>query len=178
VEDQGIRAVSPDYGPYEYQAILRKLESFGFGVISEQRPKNADPTEYAQRVANQLNLLLKAGVPPKNITIVGASKGAAIAMIVSHQSKNKQVNFILLGSCSPDVIEDLKQKQMFLYGNILAIYDSVDEFAGSCEELFSFSKDKGIGRHAEIVLHIGTGHGILYKPLEEWILPTIHWAKQ
>jgi hypothetical protein len=42
IEDQGIPAVSPEYGTYEYEAILEKLASFGFTVISEQRPKNSD----------------------------------------------------------------------------------------------------------------------------------------
>jgi hypothetical protein len=69
--------------------------------------------------------------------------------------------------------------QMHLYGNVLAIYDSADtEYAGSCEELFEYSEGKGIARHDEIVLHIGTGHGILYKPLDEWILPTVQWAQR
>jgi len=48
---------------------------------------------------------------------------------------------------------------------------------GSCAKLFALSEGKGLGRHSEIVLHVGTGHGILYKPLDEWILPTVQWAK-
>ncbi len=32
-------------------------------------------------------------------------------------------------------------------------------------------------RHEELILNIGTGHGILYKPLDEWILPTVEWAE-
>jgi hypothetical protein len=66
---------------------------------------------------------------------------------------------------------------MSLYGNVLAIRDAVDNLSGSCQELFDFSKGKGLGRHDEIVLNIGTGHGILYKPLDEWIQPTVNWAK-
>jgi hypothetical protein len=66
---------------------------------------------------------------------------------------------------------------MILYGNALAIRDSVDDLSGSCEELFVSSEGRGLGRHDEIVLNIGTGHGILYKPLDEWIQPTADWAK-
>jgi hypothetical protein len=44
--------------------------------------------------------------------------------------------------------------------------------------LFSLSEGKGIARYDEIVLHIGTGHGILYEPLDEWILPVVKWANQ
>ena len=177
IEDQGIPAVSPDYGEYEYEAILERLNEFGFVVISEQRPKNTDGVKYAKRTAEQITDLLNAGVPAKNITVVGASKGSYIAIYVSHFLDNKEINYVILGSCDPGEVEILKQNQIFLNGNVLSIYDSVDQYAGSCEELFSLSENHGgLSRHDEIVLNIGTGHGILYEPLDEWILPTVKWA--
>ena len=178
IEDQGIPAVSPEYGEYEYEAILEKLASFGFTVISEQRPKNADGMKYAGRVAGQVTELLNAGVPAKNITVVGASKGAGIAIEVSHLLENEEINFVIMGICNPDEVEFLMQNQTILYGNILSIYDSVDELAGSCQEIFAISKGRGLARHDEIVLHVGTGHGILYKPLDKWMIPITQWAKQ
>jgi hypothetical protein len=30
----------------------------------------------------------------------------------------------------------------------------------------------------EIVLSVGTGHGIFFKPLDEWITSTIQWAEK
>jgi len=36
---------------------------------------------------------------------------------------------------------------------------------------------KGVARHEEVVLKVGTGHGVLYKLLDEWILPAVNWAK-
>jgi len=177
IEDQGIPAVSPDYGEYEYEAILKKLASYGFVVISEQRPKNADGMKYAERVVAQVTELLKAGVPAKNITVIGASKGAGIALFISYLLKNEEINFVVMGTCDPDTVKSLKQNNMLLYGNVLAIRDSVDELSGSCQDLFAFSEGKGLARHDEITLHIGTGHGILYKPLDEWILPAVEWAR-
>ena len=177
VEEQGIHAVSPDYGEYEYEAILEKLAGHGFIVISEQRPKNADGTKYAERVVGQVTELLKAGVPAKNITVIGASKGGGIALAISYHLKNGEVNFVVMGTCDPDTVTSMKQNDMFLYGNVLAIHDSTDEYAGSCQELFEMSEGKRIGRHEEIILHIGTGHGILYKPLDEWIIPAVEWAR-
>lgn len=177
IEDQGIPAISPDYGEYEYEAILEKLSESGFVVISEQRPKNTDGVEYARKIFGQIEAMLEAGVPAKNITVVGASKGAGIAVYVSHFLKNEGINYVLMGICHPDVVRGFQRDQIFLFGNVLSIYDSVDEFAGSCEELFALSEGKGISRYDEIVLNIGTGHGILYKPLDEWMLPTVEWAK-
>ncbi len=40
------------------------------------------------------------------------------------------------------------------------------------------SEGNGLGRHDEIVLQVGTGHGILFKPLDEWVLPTVEWAAE
>jgi hypothetical protein len=177
IEDQGLHAVSPDFGEYEYQAILEKLESRGFEVISEQRSQVTVAEEYASRVAEQIKILKDAGIPAENITIVGASKGAGIAVTVSSLVKDPKINFVLLGFCAPDTVRELVRRRMSLYGNVLAIRDSVDNLSGSCQELFDFSEGKGLGRHNEIVLNIGTGHGILYKPLDEWIQPAVDWAK-
>ena len=176
IEDQGIPAISPEFGEYRYEDILRTLQSFGFVIISEQRPKNANSMEYAQRTVAQVHKLLSSGVPPESITVVGASKGGAITMIISHLLKNSELNYVLLGSCDSPTVNDLVQQSAPLFGNVLAIHDSSDVYADSCDDLFAFSEGKGIGHHDELVLHVGTGHGILYKPLLEWVLPTVQWA--
>jgi hypothetical protein len=176
IEDQGIPAVSPDYGEYEYKAILEKLGSYGFVVISEQRGKNTNSMEYAKKITEQITALLKAGVPARNITIVGASKGAGITIFVSHLLENEEINYVIMAICNPATLEELKQNEISLHGNVLSIYDSTDELAGSCQDLFSFSEGKGIFKYNEIVLDVGTGHGILFKPLDEWIIPVIQWA--
>jgi hypothetical protein len=176
IEDQGLPAISPDFGEYEYTAILKKLSDYDFIVISEQRFQNTDSLEYAKRVAEQITRLLEAGVPAQNITVLGASKGAGIAIDVSHLLENPEINYVLMAICAPDNVQVLIQNQVTLHGNVLSIYDFKDDLAGSCQELFSISEGKGLARHAEIVLHIGTGHGILFKPLDDWIAPAIKWA--
>jgi hypothetical protein len=176
IEDQGLPAISPEYGEYEYRPILEKLSSHGFVVLSEQRVKNTDSMEYARKIFEQVTTLLKAGVSAKNITIVGASKGGGITIFVSNLLENEEINYVIMAICDPATVEELKQNEISLYGNVLSIYDSSDELAGSCQELFSFSEGKGISKHDEIVLNVGTGHGILFKPLDEWITPVIQWA--
>lgn len=179
LEDQDLPAISPEYGEYEYEAILEKLANYDFIVISEQRPKNTNSGKYAERVVGQIRRLLNAGVPAPNITVVGASKGASIAILASYYLNNEAVNFVLLGSCHPDTVAEFKQQGVSLSGNILSIYDFADEeYSGSCEELYRFSAGKGLARHDEIVLQVGTGHGILYHPLDEWILPIVKWANE
>lgn len=176
IEDQGIPAISPEFGEYQYEAILEKLSSFGFVVISEQRLKNTDSIAYARKTVQQMMDLLEAGVPAANITAVGASKGAGIVIYASHFLENDEVNYVIMAICHPDIVADLKRDQIFLRGNVLSIYDSTDEWAGSCQGLFSFSEGEGLSSYNEVVLNVGTGHGILYQPLDEWILPAVQWA--
>ncbi len=123
LEDQGEPAFSPEYGAYEYREILEKLSGNGLVVISEVRPKDIDTLFYARKVAQQVRYLIEAGVPAENITVVGASKGAAITIYVSHYLMNQEVNFVLLAICHPDVVKELEQYQVLLYGNVLSIYD-------------------------------------------------------
>ena len=48
------------------------------------------------------------------------------------------------------------------------------ELAGSCADVFAMSEE--VGRSDEIVLDVGTGHGVLYRPLDAWVLPALAWA--
>lgn len=176
IEDQGLPAISPEFGEYEYENILRKFDSYGLTVISEQRGKDTDTITYARETAEQVGRLLSAGVPEKNITIVGASKGAGIAIYISNQLSNPNLNFVLLAICTPGGVKALVDESIALAGNVLSIYDSADSYADSCGELFVYSETKGLGRHEEIVLETGLGHGLLYRPLDEWVVPVILWA--
>ena len=178
IEEQGIPAVDPVFGEYEYQSILERFGSNNLVVISEQRLKNTESIEYAKRTQEQVTTLLNAGVPASNITIVGASKGAYIAIYVSHFLENQEIKFVIMGICNPEILADLKQNLIFLYGKVLSIYDSADDQnGGSCEELFRLSESNGgLAGYDEIVLNTGIGHAILYKPFNEWITPVIQWA--
>jgi len=124
----------------------------------------------------QITDLLEADVPAEQITVVGASKGAGIALLVSHYLANKHVNYVILSICTPEVVRDLIDQLNNLYGRVLSIYDSPDEYAGSCRDLLDYSRDKGLTADQEIELHTGLRHGILYQPLDEWVLPSVEWA--
>ena len=86
IEDQGLPAVSDEYGEYQYIEILETFSEYGFTVISEVRPRDTDSFTYAEHVIAQINDLLAADVPAEHITVVGASKGAGIALLVSSLS--------------------------------------------------------------------------------------------
>ncbi|HEX5884576.1 MAG TPA: alpha/beta hydrolase [Pyrinomonadaceae bacterium] len=172
IENQGIRPTDPRYGVYEYEEILRTLAGRGFAVISEARAKDTDVNQYANKVVQQVNTLINAGVPPSHITVLGASKGSVITMRVSTLLRNKDVNFVVMSNCNDWVDQNF---QIDLYGNVLSIYDINDEFGETCQKFFD--KASGLNRRKEVVLKVGTGHAVLYKPLKEWVDLVVEWAK-
>lgn len=172
IENQGIRPTDPRYGVYEYEEILRTLAGRGFAVISEARAKDTDVNQYANKVVQQVNTLINAGAPPSHITVLGASKGSVITMRVSTLLRNKDVNFVVMSNCNDWVDQNF---QIDLYGNVLSIYDINDEFGETCQKFFDNAS--GLNRRKEVVLKVGTGHAVLYKPLKEWVGLVVEWAK-
>ena len=92
--------------------------------------------------------------------------------------KNTDLNFVLLGSCHSSVVDEWIERKMQLYGNVLAIRDYMDTgLAGSCDQLASLSVGAALKKYQEIILRVGTGHGILYKPMDQWVQPTLEWGR-
>jgi hypothetical protein len=172
VEEQGANAVSERFGPYQYNEILQTFRAAGFTVLSEIRPVGVEVDAYASRIEGQIRTLLAAGVPPGNVTVVGASRGAVIAMQVSTRLRNRKVRFVLLGNCNDTVFS---RYRFDLAGEVLSIYEATDEYGGTCRALFTHST--GLSKKEEIELSNGLGHGFLYRPLPAWVEPSIAWAR-
>ena len=79
--------------------------------------------------------------------------------------------------CNEQMFNFWEKYEIILWGNVLSIYDEKDDMAESCAKYFDLCKGKGLRKYKETELQIGTGHGILYKPLKEWIQPIVEWAK-
>ena len=171
VEAGNTRPTSPRFGVYEYQQILETFKAHGFVVISEARKKSPDVEPYAAKVAEQVRQLLKAGVPPKQITVVGASQGSFIAMLASTYVANRSVNFVLIAACAAD---QGFLKLVNLHGKVLSIYEKSD-LAQSCE---NYRMDAtGISEWKEVEVNTGLKHGFLYRPMKDWTEPTIAWTR-
>lgn len=171
VEAGNTRPTSPKFGAYEYEQILETFEQSGFAVISEARKQSSEIEPYAKKVAEQVKHLLKAGVPPQNITVVGASQGSWMTMLVSTYLKNRSLNFVAIGACAAD---DGLLKQVDLHGNVLFISEKTD-LPGSCQR---FRADAtGLSEYKEVETNTGQRHGFLYRPMKEWVEPTVAWAK-
>ena len=134
LEDQGIpRPRSERYGYYEYEKIVETFHSRGFTVRSEIRPPNTQVLAYAEKIAGEIRGLLRSGVAPGRITVVGASKGGVIAIFISALLQERDIHFVFLASCHEAVYRNLQEMGMRIAGNILSIYDAADDTGcGSC----------------------------------------------
>ena len=171
VEDQGPQGVSPVHGRYDYPGILATFRARGFEVVSEVRPRDTDVDAYADKVVGDVRALLARGVDPSHITIVGASKGSVIATLVSTRLGDRGVRYVLLAACSPWLIRTHDPR---LTGEVLSIYEESDELGRSCADVAA--RSPALSRYQEVRLDTGLGHGIVYRPLAQWLEPTVRWA--
>ena len=172
IVEQSRRPTHPQNGIYEYDQILDTFKQKGLIVISEQRKKDTDIATYGKKVAGQIKQLLAAGVKPDHITVVGASQGSWMAMIASTHLKNRKVNFVIIAGCAAD---EGFLNMVNLHGNVLSIYERSD-LAGSCKKYQADAT--GLGEYKEVELNTGLRHGFIYRPIKEWIEPTVAWSQK
>lgn len=179
VENGGRNAVTPGHGAYKYDDILQALAAQGFVVISEVR--SPDTTmEYGKKVVEQINRLLNAGVPANQITVAGHSKGGALTIATSSFLQNSEIKFVIMAGCGKGTqekgfIHKLDRFAAGMKGQVLSLYDSVDQEAGTCNALFEQATN--LASKKETALNTGLGHGLFYTPHSEWIEPLASWAK-
>lgn len=174
VQEQGINAVSEEFGRYEYLAIIDTLKNYGYKIISEVRPENTIIIDYAHKVSQQIDSLILYGTPPENITVVGASQGAYITIETAYLQKNAKVNYVIMALCNEYNVNFFLKYKEALCGNWLSIYESSDQKL-SCQTLLKSAHCKSGFR--EVALKMGNGHGFIYKPYGEWVHPLINWIE-
>jgi len=173
IEENDLKTAHPEYGKAEYNEILASFRKDNFIVFSEKRKKNTNAADYAEKIVKQIKNLLKKGVSPNKITVIGTSKGGYIAQFVSTYLANPDVNFVFIG-CFRDVdIEEIPD--INFCGNILTIYEKSDIYGVSAVRRKETSKLK-VNHFKEIELNTNLKHGFLYKALDEWIVPCKKWA--
>lgn len=173
IEENDLNTAHPEYGKAEYNEILASFRKDNFIVFSEKRKKNTNAADYAEKIVKQIKNLLKKGVSPNKITVIGTSKGGYIAQFVSTYLANPDVNFVFIG-CFRDVdIEEIPD--INFCGNILTIYEKSDIYGISAVRRKETSKLK-VNHFKEIELNTNLKHGFLYKALDEWIVPCKKWA--
>jgi len=161
IEQGGARAAG-----YNYSGILKEIAKRGFVVIGEERGRVRNDV-YAQKVAGQVKKLMAAGVPAKNITVAGHSKGGMITMLVMAMLAEPDMAYVNFAGCGKEgsgfegYLQFAEHRASTAQGHLLSAYDKNDQIAGSCKPaLEKMSKAKVTER----VLEIGGGHEVFYTP--------------
>jgi hypothetical protein len=162
----------PEWGPYEYLAILDSLRKRNFTVISEIRKKGVADSIYAGKIVKQIDSLLKSEAKEKNIMVVGASSGSDIVLQVSSMLKSEVVKYVKMGGCWPDTYKEYLNLE--LHGHFLSIIEATDPH-GTCYTVF---QGRHLKSYQEIKLNTGLSHGFIYKGYKEWIDPMVEWFEK
>lgn len=172
VEGENPTPTHPRWGTYEYPKILETLAGFNVVVISEHRKANANPLHHAKKLKSQVSQLIEMGVPPRNITLVGFSRGGYITALASHAIQNKDVNYVILAACTTSLNQD---ESVVLTGHVLSIHESSDS-VGSCSEVIT-RNPKAVSSFKEVEISTGLEHGAFYRPIDAWISPVKSWLE-
>lgn len=173
VEENDLNTAHPEYGKAEYNEIISSFKKDNFIVSSEIRSKNTNAATYAKKIVKQINNLLKKGISPNSITVIGTSKGGYIAQYVSTYLANPNVNFVFIGCFRDSDVEEIPE--INFCGNILTIYEKSDVYGVSAIKRKETSKLK-INHFKEIELNTNLKHGFLFKASDAWIIPCKKWA--
>jgi len=166
VQEQGINAISEKFGKYEYSEIIDSLKIIGEEIHAEIRKPNTNFDEFCMYTSDQIDSLIRIGVNPKDILVIGASMGGVMAMKISSINTNP-VNYVFLGSNNNSIEKDF---DFNLHGQILGIYEKSDSI---CNKDYQYWIDKceKVVEFKQLQIDTELGHGFLYRPLREWIDP-------
>ena len=159
----------PKFGVYELSAIHSELGRDG-DFIAPSREANANPEKEARLLVETIRKEIASGRRASEIKVIGASKGAFIAMLASQELRDPEIRWVLIGGCNP---KRLIAKPVKLTGRVLSIYESSDTVAGSCP------KGTDLTSHTrsfdEVRTDIGNSHGFLFSPDPAWVQPAKAW---
>ncbi len=172
IEIQGKNAFSEEFGKYEFDSIIQAIKVENAILHTEIRNKNVDVKAYTLKISKQIDSLVELGTKPVDITVIGASKGAIIASNISDLNTNA-INYVLLAG-NNDYQE--ANNDWEFHGQVLCIYDLSDEIAGKNYDHWK-SKKNHTTKFEQLELKTNLGHGFLYQPLKDWIIPTKKWIK-
>lgn len=168
--DNAVNQSRPEWGPYEYSAILDSLRKRGFEIISEIRKEGISDSVYVDKVVAQIDTLLDNEVQPANIILIGASAGSEIVLRASAVLRNTSLRFVIMGACWPKTYMDYEGIR--LYGHFLSVIEASDQH-GTCSRIF---RKRQVSSFREVKLNTGLSHGFLYRGLSEWIDPVAAWV--
>lgn len=171
VEGTNPTPINTRWGLYDFPKIKAALTSEQYNLIAYHRAKNTKPRDFAHKLANDVKSLIKQGVKPENISLVGFSRGGEITILASSYLKLPTINIVLLGTCNSFM---KGHAEFTVVGNVHSIYETTDG-NGSCQ--FLVAQSAQVKNMQEIAISTGKEHGAFYLPLAEWVVPVKAWLE-
>jgi hypothetical protein len=171
--DNAINDPVPQLGPYQYSRILDTVQAHGFYVVSERRMPGIEDSLYALKISRQVDTLLKAGTPVKNIMLVGASAGSHIVLLVANILRNDEMKYVIMGGCGSNLYKEYLNLK--LQGNFLSVIEKSDSH-GTCGKIFE-NRDE-VKHFEEVTLDTGLDHGFIYRPFAAWLNVVLQWFEK
>ncbi len=174
IETDGVDAVSPRFGLYEYTGIIRALAQGDAEIIAHVRQGDTDGDGYADYLVQQISTMISQGVPPENITLAGFSKGGYITLLTANSLQNPSLRYVVMAGCTQGIVEGDDARADGLQGAILSMAEASDDIGFSCAPLFSRNPQLSEVNH--ITFLVGTGHGFFYGADSAWIDEVLLWS--
>ncbi len=176
VDARDLTPSHPEYGRYEYEEIVNRLSTEGYSVISYPREEGAHPYLYAEETAEGIRRLQRAGVPTGHISVVGAGRGGAIAVLILKEMQEPGINVVLLNACSDAFTRFWIGNDELISGTVLSIFHPGDGEKCSCAEYLKQCGSERVPLWREIDLGEKSSPGFYFRPGVDWVLPTLLWA--
>jgi hypothetical protein len=156
----------------DHAAIVAALGDMGFTVDTMAYGGEAR-SDYARRVAGMIHSLLDAGVAPEQITVVGAGYGSPVAVLASAIAGNRNVNYVVLGGCDPQLKTDYTFR---MSGRVLGVRDAGNLGSHSCRPLWRDAPK--VRDRRDMVIATGFGASTFDQPREAWLQPLQAWSRR
>ena len=173
VEGDNPTPENPRWGVYDFPQIKLHLSDDDYNLIAYHRPKNTNPRKFAKKLSDNVLELIRKGVEPQNISLVGFSRGAAITIFTSSLLSRDDINYAILAGCGNYINKNL---DLIMHGNVFSVIEVSDDLVGSCQPLIDRSKT--VQSFKELPISTGKEHGAFYTPLPEWVNPVKKWIKR
>jgi hypothetical protein len=159
-----------DASRVDHEAMARLFIDQGHDVTTFWLDKD-NPVASSKSVARRVKQLIRDGVSPDRINVIGSGPTSTVAALTSAGVANMGVNYVLLGQCDPAIRQ---QYHFTMSGRVIGIYDESDSTSQTCRALWNGSPR--ISDRKQLVTSTGLGAGLFDRPHEAWTNPVMAWV--
>lgn len=159
-----------DASRVDHQAMARYFIDQGHDVTTFWLD-NDNPVGSSRLVALRVNQLIRDGISPERINVIGSGPTSTVAAFTSANVANMRVNYVLLGQCDPAIRQ---QYHFTMSGRVMGIYDDSDSTSFTCRALWNGSPR--VSERKQLVTSTGLGAGLFDRPHEAWTNPVMAWV--